>query len=259
MNTQKFIPKVDFVRAPLELEIKFLRDFSQPKNRWKAMMDQIYPDLTKALEAAKSEEEEIAACKDFADKEVEKNTEKILKGKEEIQKDWDQVSSGFLTELSAHFETEWPKDKNPILGYVTIVPVFPRFLDKYSFFVGYRKPAVAREIIAHEIIHFLWFKKWKEVFPEIARNEYESPHLVWRLSEIIDPIILQCEPKIKALIEPVRWGYDSFKNVKIGNVGMTEYFVKIYQDCVSDGKSFDEIMRILWLETQKNMEAIEKF
>ena len=62
------------------------------------------------------------------------------------------------------------------------------------------------EVSAHEILHFLWFKKWKEVFPETGLKEYESPHLVWRLSEIMDPIILQCQPKIKELIKPAKSG-----------------------------------------------------
>ncbi len=133
-------------------------------------------------------------------------------------------------------------------------------ISPYSFCVGYKvNTAQAREIIAHEIIHFLWFKKWKEVFPEIPIDQYESPHLTWRLSEIIDPIILQCHPIIKSLIQPTGWGYNSFKELKIGDIGMTEYFVKIYTKCVEEGQSFEKILKTLWKEAQENKEILERF
>jgi hypothetical protein len=61
------------------------------------------------------------------------------------------------------------------------------------------------------------------------------------------------------LIKPSRWGYPTFKDVVIEGVSMTEYFVKIYMDCVKKGKSFEEVLKILWAEALKNREAIEKF
>ena len=75
----------------------------------------------------------------------------------------------------------------------------------------------------------------------------------------MDPIILQCQPEIKNLIKPTKWGYNSFMNLKIGNIGMTEYFVQIYKDCVQSGQSFEEILKILWAEAQKNKNVLEKF
>ena len=90
-------------------------------------------------------------------------------------------------------------------------------------------------------------------------REYETPHLVWRLSEIMDPIMLQCHPTLKSLIQPTLWGYPSFKDLKIGEIGMTEYFKNVYTKCVDEGIRFDEIMKILWKETQANKDVIERF
>jgi len=201
----------------------------------------------------------VTKCREFAERIIEGNKSEILKAKDAIETDWNLVSREFLTRLSKLFEIEWPEEKRIINAYITIMPVFPRFLDDFSFCVGYRNPPKARETIAHEIVHFLWFKKWKEVFPDSKREEFEGPHLIWRLSEIMDPIILQCDPKIKELIKPSRWGYPTFKDVVIEGVSMTEYFVKIYMDCVKKGKSFEEVLKILWAEALKNREAIEKF
>ena len=116
-----------------------------------------------------------------------------------------------------------------------------------------------KEVVAHEILHFLWFKKWKEVFPQIDRKEYEGPHLVWRLSEVMDPVILQCHPKLAELIRPVKWGYSSFKNITIDGIEMVHYFAQVYKNCVSAGYPFEQTIRVLWDEAQKHREALECF
>lgn len=179
--------------------------------------------------------------------------------KDAVERDWSSVSNLFLDTLAAHMETEWPEGRI-ITGYISIIPVCPRFLDKLSFYINFKKSlSDAREIIAHEILHFLWFKKWKEVFPESKRGEYEAPHLVWRLSEIMDPIILQCHPEIQQFINPKSWGYNVFKTIKIGNVGMTEYFARVYKECLVGRISFEDTQKTLWGEAEKNREALEKF
>jgi hypothetical protein len=260
MDNQKYIPEVRFELAPIELEAEYLHFFSRTERRFSAVMNKIYPELEGIIEETKNKDEAILKCQEFAEKVVENNKEDIFKAKDMIQNDWSTVSDEFLETLAEHFQTEWPRDKSTITGYISILPVFPRFLDKYSFCVGYRvKTALAREIIAHEIFHFLWFKKWKEVFPEIPEDQYESPHLTWRLSEIMDLGILQCHPEMKSLIRSTGWGYDSLKALKIGDIGVIEYFVKVYSKCVHDCQSFEQILRTLWKEAQENMEVLEKF
>ena len=260
MDNQKFIPEVKFELAPIELEAEYLYFFSRTERRFDAVMNRVYPELEDIIKKSQNKDEAILKCRGFAEKVIEKNKAIIFKAKDRIQNDWSMIGKEFLETLAIHFETEWSRDKSRITGYISIVPVFPRFLGKYSFFIGYKvNTAIAREIIAHEIVHFLWFKKWKEVFPEIPEDQYESPHLTWRLSEIMDPIILQCHPVIKSLIQPTMWGYDSFKDLKIRGVGMTEYFVKVYTKCARNGKNFEEILRTVWKEAQENKEVLEKF
>ena len=75
----------------------------------------------------------------------------------------------------------------------------------------------------------------------------------------MDPIILQSHPEIKKMIQPETWGYDSFKAIKIGDIGMTEYFVQVYMKCVQDGRSFEETLKTLWKEAQEHKEVLEKF
>jgi len=260
MAHQKYIPEVKFELAPIELEAETLCTFSLKERRlFGAMINKVYPELEDIVRKTNSEDEAILKCREFSENIIEKNMTAIFEAKDSFQNDWNLINKEFLETLSKHFETEWPRDKSVITGYISMVPVFPRFLESYSFCVGYRvKTAIARDIIAHEIVHLLWFKKWKEVFPDIPADEYESPHLTWRLSEIMDPIILQYHPIIKNLVQPI-WGYNTFKGLKIGNVGMIEYFINIYKKCMQDGLSFEETLKALWKEAQKNKEVLGKF
>ena len=256
---KQFLPKVTFDLATLELETKLLHDFSDPDDRFSKMMSRMYPDLMTEVQKSRNDEEALAVCREFAQKVTAEEQPVLLAAKEAVAQDWTMVSDEFLRLLSEHMETPWPTQKN-ITGHISIMPICPRFLDTYSFTVNYRRaPAESRETIAHEIVHFLWFKKWKEVFPEHERGFYEVPHLVWRLSEIMDPIILQCHPRIKGLIQPKEWGYTSFKELKIGDVGMTEHFVHMYKECMQAGKSFGELLRMTWAEAEKHREVLEKF
>ena len=75
----------------------------------------------------------------------------------------------------------------------------------------------------------------------------------------MDPIILQCHPKIRELIKPKQWGYSSFKDIKIGEVSMTDYFKQIYLDSVSAGDDFATTLKKLWVEAQKHEKEISKF
>jgi hypothetical protein len=229
------------------------------KSRWKETLIRVYPELVKTLEGVKNKEIATKVCLDFSEKIRNQHLEEMVKSKSEIETDWSKISDRFLRALSDHFETDWSTDRPLINCYMSILPVFPRFLDKYSFCISWRRPREMREVIAHEILHFLWFKKWKEVFPESNRSEFESSHLVWRLSEIMDPIILQCYPEIKELIKPMKWGYQSFSNIKIGEVAMTPYFAGIYMDCLKRGDSFQAILEKCFVEVKKHREAIEKF
>jgi len=252
------IPTSRFEIIDIDKETELFYSFTG-RGRFSAIFDRAYPELMAIRKECKDKDECIKRYKDFLESLYEGKKDEMSAALENIKSEWDKISEAFLKALAEHFETEWPDNKPEIVGCVTNMPVFPRFLDKYEFCVGYYSTADSIETSAHEIVHFLWFKKWKEVFPEIPRNEYESPHLVWRLSEIMDPIILQCHLQIKELIRPKHWGYSSFKDIKIGDISMTEYFKNIYLNSVASGDSFETTLKKLWEEAKKHEKEISDF
>lgn len=252
------LPESKFELIDIDKETELFYSFTD-RSRFSFVFDKFFPELVAIRKECKDKDECMKKFKEFLGNLSDKTKEKMSVFKEELESEWDKVGSEFLEALAENFETEWPEDKKEIVGYITNLPVYPRFLDKYQFCVGYENIPKSIETSAHEIVHFLWFKKWKEVFPEMEHREYESPRLAWRLSEIMDPIILQCNSKIKELIKPKGWGYSSFKNIKIGEVGMTEYFKQIYLDSVASGDNFETTLKKLWRETQKHEKEISGF
>lgn len=258
-NLEK-LPQSHFEIIDIDRETELFYSFMKEGDRFSSVFDKAYPELRVIQKECKDKNECLKRFKGFLEDLSETKKEDMLASKEKIELEWNKIETDFLEALSEYFETDWPEDKKVITGLVSMNPICPRFLSEYSFFVNYQKtPEEARETIAHEILHFLWFKKWKEVFPEMERREYESPKLAWRLSEIMDPIILQCNPKIKELIKPNHWGYSSFEKIKIGNVSMIDYFKKIYLDSVAIGDNFETTLKKLWEEAQKHEEEISEF
>jgi len=257
----KFIPQVKFEMADIDPEAELFWEFikDDESGRWLEIFSKRYPELVKELECVNDKKTGLIICKNFAEKLHQINEKEILLMKDAFQVEWKKIEVDFLSVLAECFETTWLKEKSEITGKVTVLPVFPRHLTKYVFYVGHKDISKMIETSAHEIVHFLWFKKWGEVFPEISKREYNSPYLVWRLSEIIDPIILQCHPKIKELIKPKGWGYSSFKEIRIGDLNMTDHFKKVYEESVFAGNDFATTMKILWVEAQKHEKEISRF
>jgi len=108
----------------------------------------------------------------------------------------------------------------------------------------------------HEILHFLYFKKWKEVFPKAERRTFDSPHLVWRLSEILDPIILNNYPKIQKLTKLKHQTYKEFQKAKIGNEKLVPHFEVLYRKHLQSKKPFEVFLKIAWKEAKKHHKKI---
>lgn len=257
---EKFVPQVRYEKGSLDMEAELFYSFAgKGRGRWVDVINLAYPELIPML-ATLDEDEAKNRCLEFAQTLHVEHKDEIEIARIKLQSAWDVVGPKYLTILSEHLETEWSTEHPIITGYISVQPICPRFLNKFSFCVGYNKSISSSvETSAHEILHFLWFKKWKEVFPEMNSGTYESPNLVWRLSEIMDPIILQCQLEIKELIKPKNWGYRSFELIKIGDTSMTAYFKQIYEDAVRSEVPFTEVMRQLWAAIQSHEAEVSVF
>ncbi len=144
---------------------------------------------------------------------------------------------------------KWPNNLKEISATVGLIPVFPRYLDNFSFSIGTGVDnSKLLEVCAHETLHFLWFEKWKQIHPETPRREYDSPYLVWQYSEMVTDPILNNKP-FSTMFEFDERGYDSFYELEDDSSKVMDKLRNIYSKNISieekmnDG--FNYINRVL--------------
>ena len=85
------------------------------------------------------------------------------------------------------------------------------------------------ETCAHETLHFLWFEKWKTIYPETPRAEFESPYIVWQYSEMVTDPILNNKP-FSTIFDFQEKGYASFYEMYDGKTLIMDKLRKIYSE-----------------------------
>ncbi len=124
-------------------------------------------------------------------KELSNKDSEIISSVTNYQKSWDSYNDVYIKALEDYFDIKWPSNYRKIFGMVGIMPIFPRYLDEHFFAVSYNMDnSFVVATTAHECCHFLYFEKWKELFPDYNKTTFDSPHLIWELSEMVIDVIL---------------------------------------------------------------------
>lgn len=253
------IPKVIFKLPRVSKEAEMFQMFcchALKEFDWSHIIYEAHPEIKKILESKKDQKEAYKELYKYSKDFISKNKHKLEDLRVQYQKEWDSINDLYLKILSEDFETKYPSNRKVITAYVSIVPIYPRFLDSWSFNVGLKSQNM-KKIAIHEILHFMYFKKWKEVFPKTKRIELEAPYLVWKLSEILAPILLNNNPKIQKLIKVKDPGYSEFKNIKIGKENLVTHFEKIYKNHIKKETPFTSFLESIWEETKKYKKALD--
>ncbi|MBD5530858.1 MAG: hypothetical protein HDQ98_01465 [Lachnospiraceae bacterium] len=108
---------------------------------------------------------------------------------------WKNCKARISEALSEAFEVDCSTLFNDLHCNVSMNPVGPRFLREHSFDVFYlnsERGAIGSSI--HEIIHFVWFYVWNDLFGD-SYDEYERPSLKWILSEMVVESVMK-DPRL---------------------------------------------------------------
>lgn len=233
------LPKIKFTDIPLSKEIDCLHGFLfQDKWGWGKYIIKKYPKIKQAL-SLKTEKEQMKFLKGYIVEFRKENQEFIEKNKTKYQQEWQKVENDFFITLSGIMQIDWPKNKKIIKAMVSANPICPRFLNDWSFslFYDYKKTSHAMEIIMHESCHFLYFEKWKKLYPKISSRKFEFPHVEWHLSEIMAPLILNDE-RIQKLLKQKAVFYEEHKKLKIKSKTAPQYLTEIYKKNQKERKDF---------------------
>lgn len=233
------MPKINFVinpKASAESIISLLNSGFRAEAKKAVLKD--HPDLRSII----GKKDKVREITPYVMKYFEKNKEAIEEGKNRIEKEWRKVAEKVFSELSLLLNTDW-EGLGEITCNISIFQMFPRDLEKFSFDV-YFQDYVSRSmvVILHELTHFIYFKKWKELFPGDKNETFEFPHKFWHLSEIMAPIINE-EKELLKLVPKAETDAEEETTL--------EYFKKKYMEYKNKGKSIEEFLKFAREKIQK--------
>lgn len=251
------LPKVKFTNIPLSKEVDWMHGFLfQNKWGWGKHIIKKHPKIKRVF-SCKTEAEQVKFLKEYIVGFRKENQELIKKNKIKYQKEWKIIEKDFFIILSEIMQIDWPQNKKTIKAMVSINPICPRFLNDWSFsiFYNYKKISHAIEVIMHECCHFLYFKKWQEIFQKSNLKIFESPHVEWHLSEIIAPIILN-DSRIQKLLKQKAVFYTEHEKIKIGDKTAPRYFTNLYNKVVKKD-NFAEFLKQSYQAIKENKELFK--
>lgn len=104
---------------------------------------------------------------------------------------WEKCKPQITAALSEAFGIDCENKFNDMECRISMDPVVPRYLTEQAFDMFYLNSEKGFIGIAiHEMIHFVWFYVWNEVFGD-SYEEYEAPSLKWILSEMVVESIMK--------------------------------------------------------------------
>ena len=148
----------------------------------------------------------------------------------DIQNQWNKINDDVMVDLSKRLDIKWPDDLVEIEARIGIVYACPRYINERVFDVNIMSEIDKMiEISLHEICHFLYFEKWKSLFNDNDCEHYESPHIIWYLSEaMIDPLLNN--NIFNKYTKSEICSYQMFYEVMIGNVSLIEIMRGIVEE-----------------------------
>lgn len=179
LHMDKFIPSLEFV-IDQNKDIEEIAQFAKEG-------DQFILDFFPQLKNVAEKELESMVARLVID--AHGQHEKELKNKLDFLKNQQQLLLDAMRRMSVICEEDWSR-----MGAISIVlgvnPIAPRNLqEKYFSVPVYESNETLLAFCAHELLHFIYFKKWHAVFSDSIET-YEYPHATWVLSEILAPVVL---------------------------------------------------------------------
>lgn len=246
------IPKIKFREMALQENIDIIKWAYYEKDATLNLQNytiQCFPELADVDDAA-SKEDIYKKIEEVVTKKYIQHSKTIKNEVKRYNDIWKKYNDKYFNMLSKYFGVEWPSIEI-IEGTVGLIPVFPRYLDNFSFSVGTGlEDCSLIKISAHETLHFIWFEKWKQLYPKTPRKEYDSPYITWQYSEMVTDPILNNKPFSDIFDNVfVERGYDSFYELYDGDNLVMDNLRNIYSENIplndKMNKGFEYIKSIL--------------
>ena len=187
-------PKIKFKKMTLEQNINIITEaYLNTEEKTldiHNLLEEYFPELCD-IHKSNSKNEISTKIKSIVTNYYTTNSHNIDNACLKYQNIWNKYNDVYFTKLSKYLNKKWPNDLIEITCYVGMIPFFPRNINNNTFYINpHLNEEALTQACAHETLHFLWFQKWNELYPETIITELESPHLPWLYSEIVTSPIL---------------------------------------------------------------------
>lgn len=148
--------------------------------------------------------------------------------KQEAQENWDKIEGEILKEFSNILQRKWELETINI--GISLLPFSTRDLEEKRIDIYYKKDIQGiLKTTTHELFHFIYFEKWRELFPDTTIKEMDYPNPVWALSEVVLPIMLN-NSKVKDILGMEFKNYSMFENEMYEDENILFHIRKMYED-----------------------------
>lgn len=218
--------KIVFKKLPLENNIEIIKwTLFDDGNILSGLRDKTI-ELINELEHVKKEE--TKKLEEIVTKKYNEYMKDIDKEIERYTNIWNKYNDDYFKELENYLNVK--VSFNEITAYIELLPVFPRDITDNSFDIAsYLDEEILVKVCSHESLHFYWFSKWMELYPNTKRKELEHPHTIWKYSEMVTDPILNSKT-IKDIIKFDNKAYDSFYELMDGKEKTMDKLISIYNE-----------------------------
>lgn len=228
----KNVPTIKFSLISLEELSTTLAWTSTDKNSPLSLSDAtyyIYPELKDGLKDIKESEEGITVISKLI---ANRYNKYIIDNKDisyHYQEVWNKYNDSFMNTLSSYMDIKWNENTKNIICKIGALPTCPRDI-RHNCFQIYNMSDV--DLVAtcmHECCHFLFFEKCMKIIPNWQYEDFDSPSLLWYLSEIlIDPILNSKE--IQKVFKYDFKSYEIFYNINIKKIPLMDTIKDIFNN-----------------------------
>jgi len=257
-----FTPEVRFEVLDIQDEVNMIMDFCMHKNPSLDFSEVVYnthPELRKMVDGITDEKQFREQCEKYVIDYVSKNKDILEKSKEHFQRIWEQIGGSILNSLSRDFETDFPEGIKEIKANVSINPICPRCIDEWTFNLYHKlSDVLVLKTVIHEIIHFVYFRKWSKVFPDSDSKKYSGMNSEWILSEILVHTIINNNKIFQNILKNEKSDvYKKWRSIRVDDKKLDEYFDDFYKEHEEGKISFADFLKKSWDEYQKHKDVIE--
>ena len=155
------LPKIVFKEMTLQENIDVIKWAYFENNGALSVHDftiKYFPQLAN-LDTNLSRNEIYKVIEEVVTNDYNKHKHRIKSETERYNTLWEQYNDSYFKALSSYLNIKWPNNLKEISATVGLIPVFPRYLDNFSFSIGTGvDDSKLLEVCAHETLHFYGLK-----------------------------------------------------------------------------------------------------